>query len=223
MSSLLRGAKRIFRNPFKSKPTGPEAEKAASEAAAAAAAKPPKVKLSTRASNYVKGVMRDYKEVGKDTLKTMNDKPFKSLGYGLFISSMLIFYKKNPTKMDYDAKRLEMHNELIMCGPTHSNRSEYYLNEISKLDNLGLIEYRSFLFFSLILVRKFTEADCNYDKLCAQLNNPNKFNIFNSFNIFLRFISRIIDIGYCDQWHFLNKYLKDYDVLEKEWVSIVKK
>ena len=67
------------------------------------------------------------------------------------------------------------------------------------------------------MIKRFNENDCTYEQQCAQLNNPNKFNVFNLVNQFLKYSSRIIDFGFCNEWYFLNKNLKDYDVNEDEW------
>lgn len=108
---------------------------------------------------------------------------------------------------------------MIMCGSTINKKSEYYLNELNKLENAGLIEYKSLVLFSLIMAKKFRDCDSSYEKQCAQLHSPSRYNIFNSVNNFLKFTSRIIDIGFCGEWLFLNKRLRDYDVDEDEWKS----
>lgn len=218
MASFFRTKFKIpnkLKNPFKKTPAALENGDAANQ--------PPKIKLRTKAYNYLKNIYIDYKYVAVETVKGADERPFKALGYGICLASMLVFYKKNPTQHDYENKRIELVNDLIMCGTTHSARSENYLNEINRLENLNLIEYRSFLIFSLILIKKFNDYDCNYENRCPQLNNPNKFNIFNSFNLFLRAFARIIDIGFCGEWYFLNKNFKDYDIDEKEWIVANKK
>ena len=137
-------------------------------------------------------------------------------------TSLVAFYKNTPTMTDYETARQCYANEMIMCGKTYSKRSEYYLNELKKLENGGFLEYKNFVLFSLIVVRRFNEADSVYEKQCDQLNNPNKYNIFNLVNQFLKFSSRIIDFGFCNEWYFLNKRLKDYDLNEEEWRTIIK-
>lgn len=169
--------------------------------------------------NYLKQIYTDYVDVGKEAYKSIKEHPFKALGYGIFTSSMVIFYKTSPTRIDYDSKRRELLNELIMCGSTYCKRSEFYLNEVNKLDNSGLLEYKSCVFFSLILARKFSEFDDTYEKQCNQLHYPSRYNIFNLPNNILKFISRIVDIGFCGQWFFLNKYFVDFDIDEEEWNS----
>ena len=74
----------------------------------------------------------------------------------------------------------------------------------------------------MILVKRFNETESVYERQCDQLNNPNKYNVFNLVNQSLKFLSRIIDFGFCNEWYFLNKRLKDYDVNEKEWNTNVK-
>ena len=173
--------------------------------------------LRRKAFNYIKQVYTDYVDVGKDTYKAIQDKPFKALGYGIFMSSMVIFYKTAPSKYDYDDTRKQYLNDLIMCGSTYSKRAEFYLNELNKLENSGLMEHKSFVFFSLIMAKKFSDFDDTYEKQCTQLHYPSRYNIFNLPNNILKFISRIVDIGFCGNWYFLNKYFVDYDIDENEW------
>jgi hypothetical protein len=181
-----------------------------------------KESLKTKAVTYVKNVVKDYGDVGKESIKYVSDNPFKSLGYGLITTSLVIFYKNTPTMTDYENARKCYSNEMIMCGSTYSKRSEYYLNELKKLENGGFLEYKSFVIFSMILVKRFNETESVYEGQCDQLNNPNKYNVFNLFNQSLKFLSRIIDFGFCNEWYFLNKRLKDYDVNEEEWNTNVK-
>lgn len=178
-----------------------------------------KVKLRTKAVTYLKNIYLDYKEVAIDTVKAADARPFRALTYGLIGAGALVLYKTNPSQHDYESQLVELGNELIMCGKAHSARSEYYLSELNKLANMRLIEYQSFLFFSLIRLRYYSEGDCNYESRCQQLNNPNKLNVFNWFNKILQAISRTIDIGYCGHWYFLDKHFHDYDIDEKEWVD----
>lgn len=205
MTSLLRRLPKLsIRNPFK-KGDAANAE--------------PRIKLRTKAYNYLRNIYIDYKEVALDTARSANERPFKALGYGVLMTAALVFYKKNPTRRDYENKLVELGNEMIMCGAVQSARASHYLGEVNKLANMGLIEYRSFLFFSLVLIRKFSEHDCTYESRCAQLLNPNKFNVFNAPNLMLRALSRIVDVGFCGEWHYLNKNTADYDVNEREWIE----
>lgn len=216
MSFLLRRSL-VRVNLFQSRGVAAEA---AGEVAAAQAPKESFFRRSIKQfKDYVKLVFNDYKDVGRHTIKSANEKPFKALGYGLFLTSMFVFYKKNPEMRDYVNARQELFNDLLMCGSTYSKRSYFYLNELNRLDNLNQLEYKSFVFFSVILIKKFSEQDANYEKRCEQLNKPNKYNIFNVLNTSLRFVSRIVDIGFCDEWRYLNKNTKDYDVDELEWTS----
>jgi hypothetical protein len=186
-------------------------------ASAATATAEPKVNFLNRFKNYLKTIYLDYKDVVVHTGKQAGEKPFKALAYGLLMSAMLVSYKKNPDLRDYQNIRKELCNDLLMCGTTHSKRSHFYLNELNRLDNLEQLEYKSCVFFSLIMVKKFSAHEATYEKNCTQLNSPNKFNIFNAPNTALKLVSRIIDIGFLDEWYFLSKNMKDYDVNELEW------
>ena len=183
-------------------------------------AEPAKPSAASRVKAYVKLVITDYRDVASDTIKSAERRPFTALAYGLGLSAALVFYKKNPTRADYDDTRRLYANEMIMCGPTSRSRaSQYYLDELSKLESCDLLEYKSFLVFSLIAVNAFSHADSTYERQCGDLNHPSKYNVFNAFNLFLRYVARIVDIGFCDQWLFLDKRMRNMDVNELEWLN----
>lgn len=218
MSSFFRKTGKYFTKPFnKVKNSGEIIEKNLTSPVSDGQQVIARETLKTKAVTYIKNVVRDYKDVGKESIKYMSNNPFKSLGYGLITTSLIAFYKNTPTLTDYENARKSYANEIIMCGSTYSKRSEYYLNELKKLENGGFLEYKNFVIISMILVKRFNEEDSVYEKQCDQLNNPNKYNIFNLVNQFLKFSSRIIDFGFCNSWYFLNKRLKDFDVNEEEW------
>ena len=197
-------------------------KKAVNEAGTTVANTPAKPKFRQKVVDYVKLVIRDYGEVGRDSIKYMNENPFKSIGYGLTLGSITLFYKNKPTKIDYDDRRRSYLNDMIMCGTTYNKKSEYYLNELNKLENADLLEYRSYFVFSLILARSFNPDDSTYESHCPQLTDPSKYNIFNQFDIFLRFISRIVDIGFCRKWYILEKRMLNFDVDDGEWYTAKK-
>jgi hypothetical protein len=176
-----------------------------------------KPKFRHKVIDYVKLVINDYKEVGKDSIKYMNENPFKSIGYGLTLGFCTLFYKRKPTRQDYNDRRLIYLNDMIMCGSVYNKKSEYYLNEVSRLENSELLEYKSCFLFSLMLVRPFSEKDCTFESHCGELVNPSKYNIFNSLNQTLRYLSRILDIGFNGSWIFLEKRMINYDVDDGEW------
>ena len=172
-----------------------------------------------RLVTYIKLVANDYKEVGKDSLIYMKKNPIRSTIYFSILGSFVYSYKKNPDWIHYTDTRREYLNDLIMCGSTFNKKSEYYLDSLQKLENSNLLEYKSYVFFSLILARNFTDQDVSYEKRCAHLNNSSKFNIFNMPNRLLRFSARIVDFGILNNWYFLNNHLKDFDVDENEWID----
>lgn len=181
-------------------------------------AKPPiRKRIATATIAYVKRIVLDYKEAGLDTIKKAQDKPYKALGYGILSGVSFLLYKRNPDKINYDDKRKLYHEDMIMCGSTYNKKSEYYLKELNRLDYSDQLEYRSFIFFSLILIKRYNDYNDIYEKQCAELNNPNKYNIFNLPNRLLKFMSRIVDIGIMDNWRYLEKNLKDFDIDEDEW------
>lgn len=180
-----KGIGRYVSNPFKKSPT-PELANATAETVQNTVINNINIQntevketLRRRAFNYLKQIYLDYKQVGTDSIKFGKEHPFKALGYGLFTTSMVVFYKTNPDKLDYDDKRKLYMDDMIMCGSTFNKKSQYYLNELNKLENTGLIEYKSFVIFSLMMQKKFSDVDGSYEKQCEQLHSPSKYNIFN--------------------------------------------
>ena len=133
------------------------------------------------------------------------------------MGTFVLFYKKNPDFQHYVESRRTCSNDMIMCASNYNKKTEFYLNSLNKLEYCNLLEYRSYLVFSLVLAKNFSDIDASFEKQCASLQNPSKYNIFNYLNIFVRFISRIVDVGFFDNWYFLNKHFIDYDVDENEW------
>ena len=201
-------------------------EKPPAPADAAKASEAPKVvkeRIHQRFIAYLKQIGYDYKTMAQDTLKGMDQKPFKALAYGLFLANGVVLYKYNPSEISYlDARRYYL-NELIMCHETRNRKSEYYLDELTKLENAKKLEYRSYVFFSLIINKGLGESVNVYEEQCAQLNEPGKWNVFNYFNRLLRFMSKIVDIGYYNKWRYLEKNFIEYDVNEDEFKKVATK
>lgn len=166
---------------------------------------------------YLKQVANDYKDVARDTAVNCKNYPVKASMYGVTIGSFVALYKTNPDMISYkEIRRLYM-NDLILCCSVYNRKTEYYLNSLTRLENSNQLEIKSLVFFSLIMTKDYSSEAQIYEKRCAQLNNPSKFNIFNSVNVVLKFLSRIVDVGVCNRWYFLTKNFENYDIDEREW------
>ncbi len=199
-----------------------QAVPAATEGPAAEASKsivkPPYLSTKlTELKAYVKLVLGDYRDVAKDTLVSCKKNPIKTTAYSTIIGSLIALYKTNPTYIDYADHRKLYANELAMIGSAYNRKTEYYLTTLNKLEQADLLEIRSFQFFSLIIEKKFAGSSQIYEKQCAQLNNPSKYNIFNLANRVLQFMSQVVDIGAANRFYFLDKNFQDYDIDEREW------
>lgn len=174
---------------------------------------PEKIKLRQKMLNYIKTVALDYRDVAKDTWKSMNERPFKALSYTLSMGFVYVLYKTNPNEFTYENRLIECSNDLIMCSKTiRSESSEEYLSTIRKMKNYDLLKYKSYILFSLILHENFNK-DCDlFEQQCKQLNKPNKWNIFNVPNRFKDFKDSIVDIGLLNNWYYLEKRMLDFDV-----------
>lgn len=166
---------------------------------------------------YLKQVATDYKDVARDTVMNCKKYPVKASVYGVTIGSLVALYKTNPDIISYRDKRRLYMNDLILCCSVYNRKTEYYLNSLARLENSNQLEIKSLVFFSLIMAKDFSSETQVYEKRCAQLNNPSKFNIFNSVNVVLKFLSRIVDVGVCNKWYYLAKNFENYDIDEREW------
>jgi len=171
----------------------------------------------TQFKNYAKLVMNDYKTVAKETLVSCKERPIKASIYGVAIGSLVGLYRTMPTFNDYSEIRKQYANELVTVGSNYNRKTEYYLDNLNKLENLGKLEYKSWVFLSVICVKDFSKDTQNYEDQCLALNNPNKWNIFNQLNKFMRFLSRIVDVGIVNRFYFLDKHFIDYDIDHREW------
>lgn len=166
---------------------------------------------------YVKLVINDYKTVATETLVSCKERPIKASIYGVTIGSMVGLYHTVPTYRDFSEIRKQYANELSLVGSAYNRKTEYYLDSLNKLENIGKLEYKSYVFFSLICVKDFSKDTQNYEDQCAALNSPSKYNIFNQSNKFMRFLSRVVDIGAANRFYFLDKHFIDYDIDDREW------
>ena len=168
---------------------------------------------------YLKMVANDYKTVAQETATSCKTNPVRATFYGITIGSFIGLYKTVPTYRDYVDKRKEYANEMYLCGNAYSRKTEYYLQNLDKLQNTDRLEYRSFVFFGCILANEFSAIDQSYEKHCQQLRNPSKYSIFEHANKVLKFLSRVIDFGFMNKWYFLDKHFVDYDIDEREWAT----
>ena len=175
-----------------------------------------KTKLSDLKA-YTKLVLGDYRDVARDTLVSCKNNPVKASAYFTTIGAFIALYKTNPTYIDYVEYRKSYANELALVGNAYNRKTEYYLNSVDKLENADLLEIRSFQFFSFILQKNFANSSQLYEKQCAQLNNPSKYNIFNMPHRLLQFLGRVVDVGVANRFYFLDKNFQDYDIDEREW------
>ena len=213
MSKLISGLKNnIAFNPFKKKDLVVGSDSTA------------QVRIGTiqQFKNYVILVLTDYQTVAKETLVQMKKQPIKTSIYAVLAGSIVVCYKKNPHYQNYIEARRSYANDMLMCVTGYNKKSEFYLNSLNKLEYCNRLEYRSFLIFSLIMDQSFCASESTYEKQCTQLNNPSKWNVFNYTNKFVKFLSRIVDVGFFDNWYFLNKNLVDYDVDDSEWSNLNK-
>ena len=202
---------------FKPKETAELLTKKSTDAVVAEV-EPVKIKLRERIKKNIKAAYEDYKDVAIHTVKESKLHPFKTITYLSIIGGFYAAYKTNPSCLNYHSSLIDSSNDMILLGSGIRNKKcEFYLDQVNKLDNLGLLEHRDYLFFSLIKHTNFNPECDLYEKRSKHLNKPSRWNILNYPNLFLQNLSTIVDIGLFNNWIILNKRLENCDVNDDEW------
>jgi hypothetical protein len=205
---------------FKPKETSELLTKKSVDTVVGEATEPVKITIRQRIKRNIKVAYEDYKDVAIHTLKESKTHPFKTITYLSIIGGFYAAYKTNPSYHEYRSGLIDSSNDMILLGSgTRNKKCEFYLDNINKLDNLGLLEHRDYLFFSLIKHTNFNPECDLYEKSSKHLNKPSKWNILNYPNLFLQNLSTIVDIGFFNNWIILNKRLENCDINEDEWTS----
>ncbi|CAG9804496.1 unnamed protein product [Chironomus riparius] len=152
--------------------------------------------------NYWKGLGRDYKEVGKDTLKFMKANPVKSSIYGSIGLSSYISYKTNPTFEQYTDQLRTAQNLIGMVFPESQNpKTLGYLRYMEHCRNEERIRISSFALFSFIWVHDNSNHLSTADAKCDYLK-PTYSSMYD----------RIVDFGFYGTYWNLKKQMENYDV-----------
>jgi hypothetical protein len=172
-----------------------------------------KKKVMQRAKDYLRVVINDYKDVAIDTGKSMKRRPIKSFFYISGLVFTYVLYKTNPTYHDFNSDLMEHSNDVMLCSKAIRNeKSDAYVNKLRQFYNMDLLEYKSYVLFSIVQMKKYNSECDLYEKQSRALNTPNKWNVFNYYNKTQLYFQRLMDIGILNNWIFLNSNLKDFDV-----------
>lgn len=153
-------------------------------------------------ANYWRALLRDYKEVVLDTSKSIKEKPLRAGIYGLVGGSIYYASKNNPdlTTLE-DTLRTHNNSMVLIHESCHRKESAEYLIFIERCLNEGLLRRLSIGIASFLWIDNYNKSLALYKSTCSHLKPQ-----YSKFN------DRIIDIGFWNKWHKLEKVMIDYDV-----------
>lgn len=157
--------------------------------------------------DYWQNLFFDYRDVAKDTIKTAKSEPKKSAAILSLFAFSTYCFKTNPDENNYRDTVISYSTQLIMIGPAIRNPgAKKYLEEIETYYNQEILKRVSLGLFSLILKENYNDYIGIYKAHCPYLEVP-----------FYKFYEKIVDIGFMNRWHILEKEMIDCDVNPQEW------
>lgn len=158
---------------------------------------------------YFKNIIDDYRDVAKETVKDMKEKPVKSGAYISLITASLVLWKTNPGETEYHSRLTESVTDLMLVGERIRNpKSEAVINQLASYANDGRLRCYNIGICSLMCLKshgpevKLYSANCKYVQ-------PH----------WTEFYKTIVDVGVFGKWVKLEEAMKDFDVNPDEWIA----
>lgn len=163
-------------------------------------------------AKYWEGLLHDYSEVFRDSVKQSKEKPYWTALYFSLASGLLYAGKNNPTEMDFRDQVVEYQNLFGLVGkPIRNPNAEVYLKTLENWHNAGIIRRFSLGFFSIIWLDNYDKDVGLYKAQCDYLKPR-----------YLTFHERIIDVGFLNRFWNLDRKMQDYDTNPNEWLDFTK-
>lgn len=160
-------------------------------------------------AKYWDGLIHDYAEVFRDTVKQSKEKPYRTALYFSIASGLYYAGKNNPTEMDFRDQVVEYQNLFGLVGkPVRNPNSEVYLKTLENWYNAGVIRRFSLGFFSIMWLDNYDKDVGLYKAQCEYLKPS-----------YLTFHERIIDVGFLNRFWNLERKMEDYDMNPNEWID----
>ncbi|XP_055635104.1 mitochondrial import inner membrane translocase subunit Tim29 [Toxorhynchites rutilus septentrionalis] len=151
---------------------------------------------------YWKNLIIDYKEMIKDTAKTMRDRPVRSGIYLTLLGSSYYCCVNNPSETDFVERFRQYRNDLSMVHPSCQNQeTANHILFLQRCYNEGIVRRISIGVVSFIWLDNYDRGVAIYKAICPYLKPR-----------FVTFHERVIDVGFNNEWLILNKKMVDYDI-----------
>ena len=166
---------------------------------------------SNKLSQFFIAVLRDYRSVGVDTLKSMRRRPLKA---SIYIGSCAGLFALNVAAPDeisfHHFLRLYANDIALVGSAIRSPDADNHISRLRQLDINDQLRYQKVGLFSVVWRDDFAARVDLFDKNCNYLKQPDWLHPVR----FLR--ERIEDFGICRHWLMLDRCMRDYDVNSNE-------
>jgi len=153
---------------------------------------------------------RDYKQVTVDVVQYIKTKPLRFTIYSCTFGGVLYGFYNNPNMATYTDQLLESCNRHSLISDLIRNeRSNDYLKELMNYRNQDRLVHWNFGIVSIILAEPYSRFHDKFEKHVSNL----KYRWYRPED----WKERIIDVGFLNQWYYLDRIMIDYDVNEKEF------
>lgn len=155
---------------------------------------------------YWKQLTMDYKEVAVDTYQGIKTKPIRSLIYAGVAGSTYYSCKNNPDEDAFKEQLRTYNNQLLLLHEScHNPKTSEYLTFIERCYNEGIIRRITLGVVSFLWLADHNKGLALYKATCSYTKPQ-----------YLTFHERIIDVGFNNQWHNLEKIMDSYDINDNE-------
>lgn len=151
---------------------------------------------------YWKTIFTDYKEVAVDIRKDIKEKPIKALLLATGFTGICYCIKHNPDEINFRDCYLRATNDVLLVDISQQNRETVqHLKNIEKCYNSEVLRRLNCGVFSVIWIDNFSNKCNTFEAQCSYLKVS-----------YSKFLNRIIDVGFLDNWWILKKKMENYDI-----------
>ncbi|CAG0892401.1 unnamed protein product [Darwinula stevensoni] len=161
------------------------------------------IKVSTweKWGQYWKGVLQDYKDVGKGIVLESKNRPLKTAIYGFGLAAVCYTIHANPNKQHFHDRVKEVANEIAtlpehLRNPRAVKRTDFLVKALRD----GEVRVLSLGLFSLAWVDNH-HPDCDLYWAQCRFLRPR----------YVTFHERVVDVGFLGRWLVLEHWTSDYD------------
>ncbi len=160
----------------------------------------------TRWTQPLRNAIDDYMQVAKDTRESVKSHPYRFTIMCLIGGALTAMWLKNPDHHSYTEEVLCYSNEISQCSEhTRNKEAHRYVSDVINKQCTGLLCHINLGVLSVVITTPSYKECYIYPQRCSYLQP--KWNDY---------WTRIVDIGFWNQWWFLKKQMTNFDINEDE-------